>query len=290
MDAGAFMHAAGLMEAHLKTHPDDVEVRPLMAEALLKSGQNVQAEYAVDDLIRLAPLHSRGLWLKSILVRLRGGEHPEFFLRKAAESPLPDPDALGAYGQYLLMQDQPEEARRVLKRSAEAGSTDYRVPAMLGGIAFQEGQFAEAENWFVRAIQLEKTDAPLWIMLSDAQKNNGHPEKAVESLSEALKHCRERGPLYLKYGDALWMAGRKPEAVTAFEQAMNYPSVKAQAALKAARSYYILGQYDEANQTIALAAEQTPDDPQVIEWKEKIENALWGKDTTSPPDTTFRLR
>jgi len=192
-------YAAGisLMQTYVNTHRDDVEVRPILAEAQMKSGRYDQAERTIDQVLLRAPRMSRALWTKGLLVRRRGREAVSFF-RKAAESPDASPEIWSGFALELMESGQDEAAEDYLRRAHEAGLTDARTLAPLGELALRGSRFGEAERLLAEALKTAPRDARTWGMLSEAQIRSGKGREAGETLRRGVEACPEEPALVLQ--------------------------------------------------------------------------------------------
>jgi len=275
IEGGRHAAAIDLMETYVRANDDDIEVRPLLAEALAAAGRYEQAERTIDEVIGLAPQMPAALWLKGRLVRRRGGANPMFFFRRAAESPDAGAEVWARYGLELLEAGEHESAGRYLRRARQAGIADARTLGPLGELALRAGRFAQAEQLLTEALKTARTNARLYAMLAEAQKNAGKEKQAVQTLTGALDVCPRKGVLYMQLGEALLLSDRKPEAAEAFAKAARLvPSLRAAASLKAARTYYVLGRLEKALSHVEVASAAGPHDPRIASWKKRIEDAL----------------
>ena len=176
--------AIALMSAYVQEHPDDVEVRPLLAESQLKDGDFARAERTIDQVVLRAPRMARALWLKGLLLERRGEDAAEVF-REAAESPDASGDIWASYAVRLLEAGQAEPARGYLTRARSAGITDARTLGPLGQLALQEGELDRAERLLTEALETAPRNGRIQAMLAEAQIKAGKTGLAADTLAEA---------------------------------------------------------------------------------------------------------
>jgi len=322
----AYAGAASLMGTYVRRYPMDVEVRPLLAEALFKAGRTEQAEHTIDDLLKLTKPTGEALWLKGELVRLRQfrqysmelagalwlnglatpprprsshisffrraaeadtGTRPEIWLKFAVELLRADKHDLA--GQKDLIGRREELAEQYLNKALDAGLRDVRTLAGLGELALKRESFEQAAKMLAEATRQNPKDFELWRMLAQAQKEAGMQLKAAESIQQALKLRRSRDALILK-GQIDQLRGRRAEAAEAFAEAAADPRLRPQASFWAARCYYHVEKYALAMKYIDIAASLMPDKKDVVELRRKIEDERFGPaDVEATPKTDFRL-
>ena len=241
LDKRQYAAAISLMQTYVETHPDDVEVRPVLAEAQMKSARYDQAEQTIDQVLLRAPQMSRALWTKGLLVARRGGEARSFF-RRAAESPDASPETWAGFALELLASGQSGAGGDYLRRARDAGLNDARTLGPLGELALRDRRFSEAEALLTEALKTAPRDARIWAMLSEAQIGGGKLELAAETLYRGVTACPAEPSLMLQ----------------------------------AAKCYYRIGKYDEARGYLDRAAEALGDDPRVVDLKAKIDSAAAG--------------
>jgi tetratricopeptide (TPR) repeat protein len=279
-----YAQAISLMEAYVAGEAKDVDIRPILAEALMGAGRYDQAERTVDDVIRLAPLMARALWLKGQLVGRRQAGQAAYFFRQAAESPDASGEIWAGYGQVLLDAGQLTSAEQYLERARQAGLDDARTLGPLGELALRRGRLDEAEALLMEAVRSAKTNPRLWAMLAEAQRSNGKTAIAADTLTNAIEACPEAAcSFYMQLGEVLLLLDRHQNAADAFAKAAEAPSLRARASLQAARCYYLLGHYDLAGKYIDQAAALLPGDADVESWKQKIGEARSKRPPQSAP-------
>jgi len=267
--------AVSLMKSYVDRHPNDVEVRPLLAEALIALNRHDQAEAQIDQVLLRAARQSKALWLKARLMRQRAAPGAMEIFRQAAESPDAEPEMLAAYGLELFSAGQAQDAKHYLQQARHKGLEDARILGALGELALRDEDFPQAEKLLSQAVTDPRSNGRHWAMLARAQKNNNHLEGAVESLQEGIKKFpADRGVLYMELGETLGLLHRKTEQAEAYALASTFDPLGAVAAFRAAKCYYDLGQYAQAKSFLDPVIALQPNDPDLQSWKKRIEDAL----------------
>jgi tetratricopeptide (TPR) repeat protein len=271
------------MAVYVASHDDDVEVRPLLAQAYWKLRQNKEAEQVVDAVLLRSPKIAEVLWLKGELVRARGENTYMNDFRRAVECPDAGPKILSRYALELLDANQDEPARRYLNLALEAGSKDPRVLIALGELAAKDRQYDSAEGLLSQAVQADPNADRAFALLADVQKSLGKLDAAARTLQRGaeIAHGFDRASLLMQLGELDRRQDKLAPAAEAYVQACNDRLLRGDAALGAAKCYYALGRLALAMQYIDIAAEFKAGDAEMLTLKRQIEDARFKE----PPQT-----
>lgn len=264
-----------LARAYLLQHPRDTQVRPLLAEALLRSGRLDEAADVTADLRSLAPDAADVLWLEGLIARARGEGDWLDPLRRASRADDATVKHRLAYGVGLLASGRGSEADTYLRSLAEAHPDRAEVLIAAGEAALEIDDFDRAAETLGRAVRRGTAGPKTWALLAEAQKNAGQPARAVSSLKEALRQSSNpdvRAEILVQLAQALILADRRDEAARTFARAADEDPDWALPAMKAAQAYYFLGRHDLAV-TYLDRAERAGAGPDTEAWRERIENA-----------------
>jgi tetratricopeptide (TPR) repeat protein len=218
VDAAQYKAAIDLMEGYVRLSGDDVEVRPLLAEAQFKAGRFDDARATVEALLARAPGNARGLWVKGLLAR-HDGEDPQPYFKRAADSGDATGDILAAWGLELLTAGNIADARKYLLGARDAGINDARTLAPLGQIALGEGRYTEAESMLAEALNYSRGSARIWAMLAEARIRAGRESEALVTLSEAAVSFPHEGALSMRAAEVACDLGRYDQAETFLDAA-----------------------------------------------------------------------
>ncbi len=265
-----------LMSAYVQQVPDDVSVRPLLAQALILGNKSAAAEREVDEILQRRPNQAEVLWMKGELIARRGGSNYLPVWQKAVQAPDATPETWLRFGLRMLGSGDETTGEEYIRKAFQAGIKDYRTYSALGRIAYKNNRFEEALSQLNEALQRRPDEAKIWLLVASCYKHLNQTDKALQTLEEALKSARgpERSMLLMELGDVYRAKDNIGQAAQVFADASAYPEVAADAAYRAARCYYLMefpGHLSKALAMIDKAAELRPI-PEILEWKKKIED------------------
>lgn len=261
--------------------PRDVLVRPVLAMALLRLGRLDEADKAIADLMALAPRSAEGMLLKAELIEARGGQGALEWFRRAAESDQATPEIWARYGTALLSAEQYERGEAMLGKAFRAGNKDHQVLWGLAMLAMKTGRYDQAEPRLAELASRIGPSMRVLVMLAECQKENGKLAESEKTLRRVLART-EVPELYIPLGDVLQLQKKYAEAAETFAKAAETSALNAVASFKAARVYYLLDRYGLAMKYIDRAAALV-DDPQIQQWRRKIEDARFGRPEVKTP-------
>ena len=275
--------ALKFVKRYIEQHPDDVVVRPTLADIYRRLGQKEQFEQQIDKIFQIAPDNPNALWLKGVLNFQRGSEFMSFF-RKAAENPNAGPKIWGGVGVLMADYGDMDSASRYLNKAAKAGTQDGSVFLVLGHIALVEDRLPEAMDWLQKAAQLLPNNMRVLVLTGKVQRNMGNPSASVQSLQRALKVATgaDRGAVLVQLGKSYVAMKQWVKAAEAFVQASEHAPMRGEALLQAGRCYYFAEQYDLAMKHIDLASAAGLGEKIADEWRQKIEDSRSGKPLLYP--------
>jgi tetratricopeptide (TPR) repeat protein len=283
--------ARDMMQEHVRAHPDDVEIRPLLVQAYMKLGQTDLAEKTVDEVLKLNPTNAQMCWMKGELVRKRTNGQGNYmaFFKTALDVSGGSAEMSARYGLVLLEAGNTKDARGYLQAALTGGLRDGRTLGALAKIELEEKHYDKARGLLNEALTVDEKNVGLYVMLAQAGQNTGDTGGAERAIRQGLKLCKDakdRGPLQMELGEILILQHRRIEAAQAFASAAQYPGLQGKASLKAAMCYYAEDKYAKAMEQIDQAVAINPQDPQVQRYLKLIEDARFGPDypTTKPAD------
>ena len=275
----AYEGARDLMISYIRAHPEDVEVRPILAGAYYRLGQYAEAEAAVEEVLRRAPESAEARWVKGQLLQRRGEDGYRQHLQAAADSPAAGAEMWSRYGAWLLTAGDVDAARTYLRRAYDAGLRDTATLSALGRTALAANQFEDAERLLDEAARNDPENAEVLVLLAETRMNLGKADQAARDLKKALKVARgvqQRAELLLRLGQVRQQQNQWTKAAETFVAAAEYRPFRDGAAFKAAQCYYFAERYALAMKYIDLVAEARGADPAVRQWAERIEDARFG--------------
>ncbi|MFP4105487.1 MAG: tetratricopeptide repeat protein [Phycisphaerae bacterium] len=277
IESGRPADAIPLMQAYVRSHPQDATVRPLLAEVQLRTGMEDEAEKTILALLQQAPESAKGHFLRSLLLQMKGDPAYKRELKLAAESPGATARILAAYGMLLMQEDQKDQAAEYLQRAVQAEPSAPDPYVALAQLRLQDNQFESAVDLLSRAQKIAPDSVQIKALLADAQKNLGQYSAAAEVLQTAIASEPDNWLLMMEYGKVLTLMRDYAAAAKTFAKASEYEPVAPEAAFRAARCYYFLDEFAEAMKYIDTASAAKPGDPKVESWVERIELARFGR-------------
>jgi tetratricopeptide (TPR) repeat protein len=273
--SGRPVEAELVLTEYIQSHPEDLVVRVMLGEFYLQQGKLDKAEAVIDDILRISPDNAIALWHKGLVEMQKGAPGAEDYFHKAAAMPNAGPKVWGRYGIYLSETGKPDAAREYLDRAIDAGSEDPQTYIRRGQLAFVDENLPLAEQVLRRAVELEPRHPLGWVELAEVLRNSGRRDESVTVLRQGLRKIQSpaRAMLLLSLGRSLNTSETRLAAAETFSQAAAYPSVQPEATLLAAKAYYVAGEDDLARKFITMAYQLRPVDPEVLRWKETIEDA-----------------
>lgn len=278
---GAYVQCVKLGEPYLAANPDDVQVRPLLAEAYAQLGQPDKARAMVRQTLALAPANARALWVQAQLERTAGDRAAaERLLARAAASPGADARIDRDYGLWLLRDGRPAEAVAPLTRAADAGRDDLNTELALVEALSRAGQYEQAERRIGRALrQSDRHPAALraGVRVYRDLGRYDQAERLAEQLLEKLGPANPAAAETLMMLGALCsLQGQPLAAAEAFDQAAQHGPTHQAGLFQAAKSYYFARRYARAMDRIDRLAAQVPANAELAEWVRRIEDARFG--------------
>jgi len=274
-------------EMYIRVNPGDVTVRPLLARLRLQMGQASEAERVVDDLLAIDPRCPEGLFLKGQIMRLLGKEGHMDYLRRAVEASGSDAEILAAYGRGLIAEGLHEQARGYLEKAIQvrrqaAGQLTADDAGILYDLAIIDMRepagehLGRASEYLAQAAKLAPSSIDIVLKLIEAQRLAGKLDAAEQIFEDALERFNkwaDQAALRMELGRIRSRQQRWLDAAEAFKRASGHPTLGAEAALEAAKCYYSAGKYAMAMEQIDAALAAAPQDPDVLQWAAKIEDA-----------------
>lgn len=272
-----YAEACKLMQTYLSRFPDDTEVRPILAEAMMAQGDNAQAEKVIDQALRVSPRIARVLWIKGELRRLRADtQFMNSFRMAVEESADVTPEYWYKYGRELLAVNNSTEASKWLQKAYDANMRDGMTLSALGEARLGTGKFASAREVLEQAADKLPNDPHTALLLARACRGTGDLKAAAEILETATVAKKQYDPdLYMELGEIMALQKRPIEACDAFREVTHFSRYdrRARAATQAAEIYFANGFKDDALEMINLAVQFRPLDPDIQKLAKKIHAA-----------------
>jgi tetratricopeptide (TPR) repeat protein len=287
VERGRYGTAIGLMRSYVSAHPGDVEVRPLLAEAQLAAGEVAKAQATLEQLLQLAPNHSRGLWLMGEVHRRQDKDDYVSFYKQAADAPDADARMWARYGAAMLERGEFDEAAEYLAKARQAGLTGAATALPLAELAARDGDWQRAEDLLGLGLRERPHDGRAWALLVEAMEKQGKLSEAAATAERALERIQpdDQPIVYMYLGRVQASRGLHAEAAEAFAKAARNRQLMPQAYFRAAQSAMEARQYQSAFQYASIAELAGESDEDVAALKARAQEAMQAESPTTVPAT-----
>jgi tetratricopeptide (TPR) repeat protein len=205
---------------YLRERPDDVQLRILVAQSLMRMGRSEEAERELG----LIPEENRNAEVYYAYGRIRMGkgdlaEARRQFMLALAQLPT-NYDILNSL--YLLDQKEGrvEESIARVNAAIEADPENPRLRTLLGSIALAQRRGEDAEASFKKAIDLAPNDLTAYENLARYYASTGRLQEAIDTYESAVAVRPEAAQLYHLLGVLYELGGEKEKAISNYEAAI----------------------------------------------------------------------
>jgi tetratricopeptide (TPR) repeat protein len=205
---------------YLRERPDDVQLRILVAQSLIRTGRSEEAERELG----LIPEEDRNAEVHYAYGRIRMGKGDlaasrEHFIR-ALESLPTNHDILNSL--YMLDREENRVAESIERVDAaiEADPENARLYILQGNIALGQRRGEDAEAGFMKAIDLAPDDLKAYEHLARYYASTGRLQEAIDTYEQAVTRRPEAAQLYHLLGVLYELGGQKEKAISRYEAAI----------------------------------------------------------------------
>ena len=206
---------------YLRERPDDVQLRILVAQSLIRMGKSEDAER---ELVAI-PEEAYNAEVHYAYGRLRMGKG-DFVgareqLTQALELLPTNHDILNSM--YILDREQGrvEESIERIDAAIDADPENARLYILQGNIAVTQQRGEDAEAGFKKAIDLAPDDLKAYEHLARYYASTGRLQEAIETYEAAVAVRPEAAQLYHLLGVLYELGGEKEKAITNYEAAIH---------------------------------------------------------------------
>jgi tetratricopeptide (TPR) repeat protein len=249
---GDYAGAANLAAARLKTQPDDVQARIVLARAEAARGRFDAAYAGFRKALVADPKNPDALYFLGITAGALAQAEYERLLALAPESAR----AHQLRGQADQAEGKSADAEAEYKAAVQAGPPTPEVLIALGDLVRHSRlDFTAARGYYARALELApgSYDALYGVGVCDSYA--GEHAKAIVSFRQALRVAPDSAPARLALGISLLQTGQTEEAATELERAAKLEPGMRQAYYQLGRAYQTLGRTKEAQAAFSRAQE-----------------------------------
>lgn len=206
---------------YLRERPDDVQVRILVAQSLIRMGKTADAERelgVIPEAERTAEIHyAHG----RIAMGKRDFPAAKVYLLKALDELPSNHDILNSL--YLVERESSGDTSESVARIEKALAEDPENPRLLlleGNIALAQHRGEDAEASFQKAIELAPDDLKGYEHLARYYSATGRLQEAIDTYETAVAARPQAAQLYHLLGVLYELGGEKQKAIANYEQAV----------------------------------------------------------------------
>jgi tetratricopeptide (TPR) repeat protein len=205
---------------YLRERPDDVQLRILVAQSLLRMGKGEEAERELAAI----PEEDRNAEVHYAYGRIRLGQDDlaasREHLMRALELLPGNYDILNTL--YILDQREGRVAESIerIDGAIEADPQNSRLYLLQGNVALAQGRGEDAEASFEKAIDLAPDDLRAYENLARYYASTGRLQEAIDTYEAAVAVRPEAAQLYHLLGVLYELGGQKEKAISNYEAAI----------------------------------------------------------------------
>jgi len=207
---------------YLRERPEDIQMRILVAQSLIRLGKAEEAERELGAI----PEADRNAEVNYAYGRIRMGyrdfEAARAYLQAALEEMPGSIDIINSL--YLIdrSEGKVDETIARIEAAIEAEPENAPLYTLRGKVALAEGRSASAEADFKKAIDLDPDTLSAYESLARFYASSGRLEEAIETYESAVAVRPKAAQLYHLLGVLYELAGDKQKAIKNYELAIRY--------------------------------------------------------------------
>lgn len=248
---GNYEQAALLMAKYVKTHPQTLAGRILLARAEIAQGKHRLAYQELQQALRVDPQNIDALYYLGQLCNLLSQMEYQQLYALA-------PDSARVHqlqAEWYRVQEDTAKAEQEYQAALRANPQSVEVLVALGDLTRSEFRFDEALTYYSRAYAIDPRNYDSAYGLGACYHFRQEPEKAMEYFRRALAIDPNSAAARLALGDALLRAGQAAGAVTELKAALVLEPKMRQAYTLLGRAQQKLGLSREAEESFKKAQE-----------------------------------
>ena len=248
---GNYERAALLAGEYVKTHPQTLAARILLARAEIAQRKYGLAYQELQRALRLDPKNIDALhYLGQLCNLLSQTEYQELYAL--------DPDSARVHqlqAEWYRVQENTAKAEQEYEAALKANPQSVEVLVSLGDLTRSEFRFDEALTYYSRAYAIDPRNYDSAYGIGACYHFRQEPEKATEYFQRALAIDPDSAAARLALGDTLLRAGQAAAAVTELKAALMLEPKMRQAYTLLGRAQQKLGLSREAEESFKKAQE-----------------------------------
>jgi tetratricopeptide (TPR) repeat protein len=250
---GDYQRAAALAAGYLKTHPNDAQMRVILARVELARGE---FQAACDELRRTLNADPHNIDALYYLGMVAGVLAQQEYERLYALAP----DSARVHqllGEAAFAQENQTEAEREFFSALRINPRSVDVLTALGELKRSQSKFDEALEYYSRAEAVGPLSYGIAYGLGACYSYKQDHERAVAYFRQAVSLDADSGAGHFALGNALFQSGQTEAAITELKAALALEPKLKQAYFLLGRAYQKLGQQDAARQAFRKLDELT---------------------------------
>jgi tetratricopeptide (TPR) repeat protein len=200
--------AIDLLVDYLKTWPEDLRAKQVLASLYLSTSQFDKAKATLDSILAADPGNSDALYTLAMLSGSQGDEKAEQkYLEQTVAKDPKNARALAQLGDIYLGQKNTGKAADFYKQALAADPSNYQATVGLGRVAFYNSRDDEAIGFYSQAIALDPKNATAWSLRAQVRFEDDDNAGAISDAKQAIDlepnapwHWIDLGRFYAKLG------------------------------------------------------------------------------------------
>lgn len=247
------------LEMEVKQHPDRPRSLYLLAEALLKSGREIDATQVLQRLEEVSGRDFRTeLGIGVLLGRFRSYTAATQYLQAALKVDPASEEAKYNLGDVYFQSGNYEAALQSLLEISSPEQRDGSYLSLLGDVYAHLGRSQEAQGVLEEAIAKSPDNDQCYVSLAMEQLRAGSADAAKDTVQEGLARIPDSGPLHWVAGIVAVVRGDIQNGEKYLRKAVDLMSTRETAYVSLGILYYEEGRIAEARQVLQQCAEMFP--------------------------------
>jgi tetratricopeptide (TPR) repeat protein len=239
---GEFVQAAQLAEKQLRTHPNAVAVRVMLARALLAQGRFQPAFEELRKVLASDPNNTDSLYYLSLIARELSQREYQRLLALA-----PDSDrAHQLLAEAALAAENPSEAETEFQNALRVNPGSADAAIALADLKRSQSKFDEAIGYYAQAEKIGPLSYPIAYGLGACYTYKKDYSQAADWLHKAVTLAPDSAAGHFALGNALFQGGQLEAAIPELKMSLQLEPRMKQAYFLLGRGYTKLGRQQEA--------------------------------------------
>ncbi len=283
--------ALGLINKQLLKSPNDEE---FLSHAIYFHEQLGQIQPAIDRASLLAILNPDNLQNKIVLADLYAKTRQfdkAFAIHQSLiiNSPAPTRDELLNYANIAVEAGKPDLAIPICKNFLEKDKLDGEALVILGNAYIERGDKTIAIEYMEKAASISPEKPSSWLALANIWNRMGEYEHALDTLQKGKTALPDDPQILLALGSSFLRNKLPADALPVLKQCRKAEPKNKKVKIALAQAYHLLGQTEEAWQSIKDIRDQSLADPELALITGQIMSEM-GQHTQAIPNLKFAFQ